>query len=248
MVASTVTSLQNAKQQDVIYVTAVHRWRPLQLSLLFDKRLVFSPTSLNLSATDPPPFQKSVEQKNKQMKRRVVVAAKDYYKTKTAKCPCNLGTSIYSGQHRVCEFLQEPTCFPWEISLQIRTPNLVHRCQHPRTRQNFLIGYWRKLRMVCQHKLFPLLHKRQWRSSLNLLEKAVNKASQLTKWVIQIFARFLGMNNLLATETEHMSQTPTIFHDASNSIKHETWNICGTILEIPRILHETDPEPLRTNI
>ena len=61
MLASTKTSLQRAKRQDVTYVRAAPRWKPLQLSLVLHKGLVLSPTSLNPTASDPPPFQTPIQ-------------------------------------------------------------------------------------------------------------------------------------------------------------------------------------------
>ena len=87
--------------------------------------------------------------------------------------------------------------FPSQISLQIRTSNLVESCQHPRSSQKLFIGNWRKLRVICQHMLFLLLHKRQRRSSLNLLEKAVNETSRLIKWVVSRIVLCLEVNKTI---------------------------------------------------
>ena len=64
MLASTITSLRRAKPQDINNVRAVLRRRPLQLLLLLDKGLVFSPTGLNLTSFDPPSFQKPIHQRS----------------------------------------------------------------------------------------------------------------------------------------------------------------------------------------
>ena len=102
----------------------------------------------------------------------------------------------YSGEHRVREFLWKPTGFPSELSLRIWTPNLIERCQRTSPRKKHFIWNWRKLKVICQHILFPLLHRRQQRSLLNLLENAVNDASQLTKWAVSITVRCLRVNKL----------------------------------------------------
>ena len=106
MLARMKTSLQKAKRQDVNYVRAPLCSRLLQLLLLFDKGLVFSPISLNLTFFDPPPFQKPIQQKTKKMQRRVVVPANVDCRAKTIQSLSNLGTGSYGGQHRVREFLQ----------------------------------------------------------------------------------------------------------------------------------------------
>ena len=126
MLVSTKTSPQRAKRQEVTYVRAAPRWKPIRLSLLLNQGLVFSPTSLNIIAFDPPPFQKPIQQKTKQMQRRVVVPANDDCRVKTTQSMCNHGTGSYGGQHRVHEFLLKSTGVPLELPLQIRTPNL-HR-------------------------------------------------------------------------------------------------------------------------
>ena len=62
MLRSTKTSLPRAKRQDITDVRAAPRRRPLQLSLLLDKGLVFSPTDLDLTTLYPPTFQKPIRQ------------------------------------------------------------------------------------------------------------------------------------------------------------------------------------------
>ena len=133
MLASTKTSLQGAKRQDVTYVRAAPRWRPFQLSLLLDKGLVLRPTCLNFSALDPPPFLKSIQQKTKQMQRRVSGLANDDRGAKNIVL-VEFRTGSYGGQHRVREFLQKSTGVSSELSLQIGTPNLIESCQYPRPR------------------------------------------------------------------------------------------------------------------
>ena len=73
MLTSTKTSLQRAKRQDITYVGAALRRRPLQLSLLLDKGLVFSPTGLDLTTLYPRMFQKSNQQKTQQVQTRMIV-------------------------------------------------------------------------------------------------------------------------------------------------------------------------------
>ena len=128
------------------------------------------------------------------MQRRIVVTASDYCRAKTTQSLSNNGTGNYGGQHRVGEILQKSTDVWLELSLQIGTPNLFESCQHPRPRQKLLTGNWGKSRVICQHVLSPLLHRRQRRTLFNLLERAVDEASQLTKWVVSIFARCLTVN------------------------------------------------------
>ena len=125
MQASTRTILQRANRQDVTYVRAAPRWRPLQLSLLLDKGMAFSPKSLNLIASDPPPFQKPIQQKTKQMQWSVVVSSKDDCRAETTLTLSKLGTGSYGGRHRVREFLQKPTGVSLELSLQIRLAVLL---------------------------------------------------------------------------------------------------------------------------
>ena len=85
---------------------------------------------------------------------------------------------------------------PSELSLQIKNSNLVWSCQHPRTRQKLFIGIWMKRRVICQRILFLVVHNRQRRSLLDLSEKAVGEAGQLTKWVVSIIVRCLKVNKI----------------------------------------------------
>ena len=151
MLASTNTRLQRAKLRYVTYVRAAPRWKPLQLSFLLDKRLVLSPTNLNLTVPDPLPFQEPIQKKIKQMQRRMVVHTNDDCREKTTQSLSNLGTGSYGGQHRVNEFPHKSSDVLLELFLQIGTPNLIESCQYPRPRQNFFISNCRKLRVISQH-------------------------------------------------------------------------------------------------
>ena len=53
MLPSTEASLRTAERQDITYVRAAPRWRPLQLSLLLNEGLLFRPATLDLIAVDP---------------------------------------------------------------------------------------------------------------------------------------------------------------------------------------------------
>ena len=75
MLMGTKTSLRRAKQQDMTFVKAAPRQRPLQLPLLLNEGLVFSPTGLDLTALHPPTFQKPIQQQTQQMQRRMIVPA-----------------------------------------------------------------------------------------------------------------------------------------------------------------------------
>ena len=63
MLTSTETSLRGAKRQDVTYVRAAPRRRPLQLSLLLNEGLVFTPANLDLTALAPSMIQETIEKK-----------------------------------------------------------------------------------------------------------------------------------------------------------------------------------------
>ena len=54
MLTSMEASLRTAERQDITYVRAAPRWRPLQVSLLLNEGLVFRPASLDITALDPP--------------------------------------------------------------------------------------------------------------------------------------------------------------------------------------------------
>ena len=129
---SAETSLHGAKRPDVSYVGVAPRWRPFQLSLLLYKGVVLSPTSLSPAASDPPIFQKPIEQHARQMKRRMVVSANRDRRAKNNQSLSDIGTCSYGGENRVREFLQELTSLPKEFSFEKRTPNLVESCQDPR--------------------------------------------------------------------------------------------------------------------
>ena len=83
MLTRTETSLQTAERQDITYVRAAPRWRPLQLSLLLDERLVFRPASLDLTALDPSALQKTIEQLTQQMQWCMVISSDDDRRTET---------------------------------------------------------------------------------------------------------------------------------------------------------------------
>ena len=53
ILTSTETSLRTAERQEISYVRAAPRRRPLQPSLLLNEGLVFRPASLDLTALDP---------------------------------------------------------------------------------------------------------------------------------------------------------------------------------------------------
>ena len=72
MLTGTETSLRGAKRQDITYVRAAPRRRPLQLSLLLNEGLVFRPASLNLTALDPSTIQKTIEHETQQMQWRMI--------------------------------------------------------------------------------------------------------------------------------------------------------------------------------
>ena len=177
MLTSTKISLRRAKRQDITYVRAAPSRRPLQLSLLLHKGLVLSPTSLNLNALDPPSFQKPIQQKTKQMQRRVVVPANDDYRARTTQSLSNRGTGSYGGQHRGSELLQKSTGVSLELLFQIRTPNLVESRQYSRPGQELSICNRRKLWVIGQHIFVLLLHKRQWSSLFDFLQKTIDEAS-----------------------------------------------------------------------
>ena len=151
-----------------------------QLSLLLDKELVLSSKSFNLAVFDPPAFQKSIKRKTRQMERHVIIPANDGCTAKKLN-PCPTLERVATVENT--EFVNSSRILRasrWN-SFHLGTPNLVESCQQPRSRQKLFIGNSGKLRMICQHMLFPLLQKMERRDLLNLLEKAVNEASQLTK-------------------------------------------------------------------
>ena len=195
ILASTKTSLQRAKPQDVTYVRAAPRWRPLQLCRCSWTKDWHSARQASISLhLILPHSKKPIQQKTKQMHGRVFFPANDDCAAKTTQSLSNLGTNSYCGQHRVREFLQDSKGVSPELSLQIRSLNLLESCQYLSPRQKLLSGHWRNFWMFCQHILFPLLHKRQRRSLLTLLEKAVDEAGQLAKRVIFNIARCLMVN------------------------------------------------------
>ena len=99
MLTSTETSLRGRKRQDFTYVRAAPRRRPLQLSFLLNKGLVFRPASLDLTALDPSMIQKTIEQKTQQMQWRMIVSSDDDRRTETAHTLSNLRTGTHSRQH-----------------------------------------------------------------------------------------------------------------------------------------------------
>ena len=99
MLASTETSLRGTEQQDITYVRAAPRPRPLRLSLLLNKGLVFRPASLDLTDLDPSMIHKTIEQKTKQMQWRMIVSSDDDRRTETAQPLSNLRTGSHSRQH-----------------------------------------------------------------------------------------------------------------------------------------------------
>ena len=75
------------------------------------------------------------------------------------------------------EFVNSSRIPSLELSLQIRTPNLIESRQNPRPTQQLSIGRRGKHWVICQDILFPMLRKRQRRYLLKLLEKAVDEVS-----------------------------------------------------------------------
>ena len=119
MLTSTETSLRGTKRQDITYVRAAPRRRPLQLSLLLNKGLVFRPASLDLTAFHPSMIQKTIEQKTLQMQWRMIVSSDDYRWTETAQPLSNLRPGSHSRQHGSRELFQKPTGVTLEFSSQI---------------------------------------------------------------------------------------------------------------------------------
>ena len=169
MLTSTKTSLWRAKRQEITYVRAAPRRRQLQLSLLLKEGLIFSPASLDLTVPDPSTIQTTIYQKTPQMQWRIVVSPDDDCWTERTPPLSNLRTSSHTRQHRVRELLQKSTGVSLEFPIQIWTPNLVESCQHPCLGQKLPISIWKKLGVIWQHIVISLLHKRQWRSLLDLL-------------------------------------------------------------------------------
>ena len=161
MLTSTETSLRRTKRQDISYVRAAPRRRPLQLSLLQNKGLVFRPASLDLTALYPSMIQKTIEQKTQQMQWRMIVSSDDDRWTETAQPLSNLRPGSHSRQHGSRELFQKPTGVTLEFSSQISTPNLVESCQHSCPSQKLHISNWRNFGVIWQHIIIPLLHKRQ---------------------------------------------------------------------------------------
>ena len=87
MLLGTETSLRTAERQDITYVRAAPRRRPLQLSLLLNEGLVLGPASLDLAALQPSTLLKSIEQETQQ--RRMFVTSNDNRRTKTAQAWSN---------------------------------------------------------------------------------------------------------------------------------------------------------------
>ena len=161
MLTNTETSLRGTKRQHITYVRAAPRRRPLQLSLLLNKGLVLRPASLDLTALHPPMIQKTIEQKTQQMQWLMIVSSDDDRWTETAQPLSNLRPGSHSRQHGSRELFRKSTGITLEFPLQVRTPNVVESCQHPCPGQKLPISNWRKLGMIRQHIVIPLLHKRQ---------------------------------------------------------------------------------------
>ena len=169
MLTSTETSLRGAKRQDITYVRAAPRRRPLQLSLLLNEGLIFRPASLDLTALDPSTIQKTIEQKTQQTQWRMIVFSDDDRRTEAAQPLSNLWTGSHSRQHGGRKLFYKSTGVTLEFSLELWNPNLVESCQHPCPGQKLTISKWSKFRVIWQHIVIPLLHKRQWRPLLDLL-------------------------------------------------------------------------------
>ena len=90
MLSGTETSLRGAERQDITYVRAARRRRPLQLSLLLNEELVFGPASLDLAALYPSTLQKTIEQKTQQMQWRMIVTPDNDRWTETPQTLSNL--------------------------------------------------------------------------------------------------------------------------------------------------------------
>ena len=169
MLPGTETSLRTAERQDITYIRAAPRRRPLQLSLLLNEGLVLGPASLDLAALHPSTLQKTIEQETQHMQGRMFVTTNDNRRTKTAQALSNFGAGSHSRQHRRRKLLQELTGIALKLPLQVRTPDLVESDQHPCPGQKLPIRNWSKLGMIRQHIFIPLLHKRQRGSNLDLL-------------------------------------------------------------------------------
>ena len=61
VLTSAKTSLSRTERQDVTYVRAAPRGRPLQLPLFLNKGLVLSPARLNLAPLGPALLQQSIQ-------------------------------------------------------------------------------------------------------------------------------------------------------------------------------------------
>ena len=96
MLKSTETSLRGTKRQDITYVKAAPRRRPLELSLLLNEGLVFRQASLNLIALHPSTIQETIEQKTQQMQWRMIVSSDDDRRAETAQALSNLRRGSHS--------------------------------------------------------------------------------------------------------------------------------------------------------
>ena len=144
MMTSMKTSLRRAKRQDITYVRAAPRRRPLQLSLLLDKGLVFRPTGLDLTTFYPPTFQKSIQQKTQRVQRRMIVPSNDDRRAETTHSLSNFGTGSCGGQHRGSELLRKSTGVSLKLLFQIGGPSLVESRQKLCPAQKLSIGNSRK--------------------------------------------------------------------------------------------------------
>ena len=239
MLATTKTSLHRGKRLDVTYVRAAPRWTPLPLSALLDKRLVPpQPDKPQSHCLWPTPLQNPIKKQAKKMKACVVVPTNiDCWAETAYKLP-DVGKGSDSWQPFQRQFVNSSrkwgppdanlfsnsssqSC--WELSARVFQTGTPHR----------QLGDQRK---TFQRILIPLPHNRQWISLLNILEEAVDEASQFPKRVVPVVTRSLGVKRIVANWNRniyHRHGKATVTHicrDGWNSIKSEKWNQCGTIL------------------
>ena len=234
---SSKSSLYRTNWQDVTYVRAAPRGRPLQLPLFLHKGLVLSPARLNLAPLGPTLLQQPIQEFVAKLERSNIVPTNHNCRTEATQAVYNDGSRSNGWQDTIEKIFHKPTGITAKFFLQILATNFVQRSHHTGISQKVLLINWWETRMIWHNVLFPLFYERQWWRFLYFLQQAVYKSSQLSASVVTLICCSGGMNEIFGNwnrnmyhrqgNTDNKHPCPAM---TNNSTRKQISNYGGTIL------------------
>ena len=100
---SAKTSLSRTERQDVTYVRAAPRGRPLQLPLFLHKGLVLSPTRLNFAPPGSTLLQQPIQELDEELQRSNIVPTNHNRRAKTTQTLSDDRACSNGGQNTIHE-------------------------------------------------------------------------------------------------------------------------------------------------